>query len=613
MTPSVVQTLLGKPFTLLFSGRGTWSEDASALLLYEPERILTALTSQDVPGLLDEVEAEERRGQFVAGYLSYEAGSAFGLSTHAPSTSLPLAWMAVYPPGHVQNLTPNDLPTALTPPSIFVTGEHLNVTRASYESAIGTIRELIAAGDTYQVNYTCHARFLLEVDPWELFLALLDSHPVPYAAYLNLGEGQIVSLSPELFLKRRGQMLESKPMKGTIPRGRTQEEDVAFAETLQGSEKDRAENLMITDMVRNDLGRICRTGSVHWPAVFQVEKYRSLMQMTSTVVGEMREDVGLRGVFEATFPGASVTGAPKHRTMEIIRELEPEPRGAYTGAIGLFLPGGDFTSSLAIRTLVHKGGSFDLGLGGGIVWDSRPQSEYEEALLKSRFLSTITPGLTLFETMLLDGSRTYRFKAEHVKRLGDSAQYWDFPFDPCRTIRQLTQFARGVTLVPAVVRLELRADGSTNLRARQLPPSPGSPVRVLLAQQSTDSSDRFLYHKTNRRAFYEAERDEATGSGFFEVIFANERGFVTEGAITNLFARLGESWVTPPVYDGLLPGIWRESFARQVGAQERSLTVADLQVADEIVIGNSVRGDIPVGELWKGRERLWPLGGVPRD
>ena len=608
MTPSDWQASLGKPRTLLFSGHGTWSGGSSALLLYEPRRVLTALTPEEVLGLLDEVEAEQRRGRFVAGYLSYEAGAAFGLSTHPPSLRVPLAWMAVYSAEHVRELVPRDLPAAVTAPSLLLAGKDLNVSRWSYEDAIGKIRELIAAGDTYQVNYTCHARFSLDVHPWELFLALLDSHPVPYAAYLDLGDAQVLSVSPELFLSRREEILESRPMKGTIRRGRTQAEDMAFAAALQGSEKDRAENLMITDMVRNDLGRICRIGSVRWPAVFSLEKYRSLWQMTSTVMGEIREGVGLRDLFEATFPGASVTGAPKHRTMEIIRDLEPEPRGLYTGVVGLFMPGGDFTCNLAIRTLLHQGGCFDLGLGGGIVWDSRPDSEYEEVLLKSRFLSGTTTGLTLFETMLLDESRSYRFAAEHWERLNRSAEYWGFPFDLRRTKRRMTEFARQATPLPAVVRLELRADGSTALEARELPPPPRSPVRLLVAGATTDSADRFLYHKTSQRAFYDAERVQATRSGFAEVIFTNERGCVTEGAITNLFARFGTRWVTPPVLDGLLPGIWRGHFARRVGAREQSVSLAELRTADEIVVGNSVRGSLAIEEVWRDGEVLWRVG-----
>jgi len=598
----------GRPGSAFFCGGGTWSDELCPLLLDRPGRVLTAATAEEVPGLLDQIEDEQGRGNFVAGYVSYEAGGAFGLATHAASDLVPLAWMRVYPLSRVQVRLPAEAGSTAIAPSLVLTGEHLNVGRAEYDGAIRKIREYIAAGDSYQVNYTCHARFDLDVDPGALFSALLESHPVPYAAYLDLGDAQILSLSPELFLSRRGRILESRPMKGTISRGRTLEEDALQAHTLAASEKERAENLMITDMVRNDLGRVCRVGSLRWPSLFAIERYRSLFQMTSTVVGEMREDVRLRDVFAAAFPGASVTGAPKHRTMEIIRELEPEPRGVYTGAICLFLPGGDFTCSLAIRTLVHRSGLFDLGLGGGIVWDSRAESEYEEVLLKSRFLSNITPSLRLLETMLLDDSRTYRFVPEHFARLRRSAEYWGFPFDERSAGERMTELAKRGGPVPAAVRLDLRADGTMSLGARRLSKGSRSPARLLLAECSTDSGDRFLYHKTNRRATYDNERERALASGFFEVIFRNERGCLTEGAITNLFARFGDRWRTPPVADGLLPGIWRESFARQVNAEERSITVEELKAADAIVIGNSVRGCAGVEEVWKNGEPIWPPG-----
>jgi len=607
VAPQDWRSSLESPCSALFCGPGTWSDGVPALLLCEPDRVLEAATPGDLPDLLDQVEAEQARGNFVAGYLSYEAGAAFGLSTHPPSSAIPLAWMAVYPPAHVRRFPLPDWAPGWQPPSIEVSGEHLNVSRAVYQSAIREIRELIAAGDTYQVNYTCHAKFSLDVRPSLLFLALVSSHPVPFAAYLNLGKAQILSLSPELFLSRRGEVLESRPMKGTHRRGRTQAEDQAFAHRLEASEKDRAELLMITDMVRNDLGSICRTGSVRWPALFRTEKYRSVWQMTSTVLGELPPEVRLRDVFRGTFPGASVTGAPKHRTMEIIRGLEPEPRGVYTGAIGLFMPGGDFTCNLAIRTLVHRQGRFDLGLGGGIVWDSRPDGEYEEALLKSRFLSDITPELRLFETMLLDDCREYVFEAEHLERLAGSARYWDFRFDGAPARRELADLAKRAVEVPAVARLELGAGGEMTLDSRDLPPAPAGPVRVVLAATATASGDRFLYHKTDRRALYDDERRVATESGYYEVCFCNERGHITEGAITNVFVRFGHEWVTPPILDGLLAGIWRAWFVRQTGAVERSFARAELSGADEIVIGNSVRGAVAVGEVWCDGCMVWPI------
>jgi para-aminobenzoate synthetase / 4-amino-4-deoxychorismate lyase len=586
--------------------------------------VLVAGSAAEVRPFFEEIEAAQADGRFVAGYLSYEAGAAFGLATRAPAgiAGMPLAYAAVYVPqdvtavSHAQvregGLLGGPLPRTPTP-----RGFRLSVTRREYGLAIARVRDLIAAGDTYQVNYTCHARFTVDVDPLRYFLTLALAHPVPYAAYLGLDETkhdvQMLSLSPELFLSRRGDLLESRPMKGTRPRGRTLEEDEAFKRELMESEKDRAENLMITDMVRNDVGRVCEIGSIRWPEVFSVERYRSVWQMTSTVTGTLPtggKRPSLGDVMEAVFPAASITGAPKYHTMEIIREVEREPRGVYTGAVCLFLPGGDFTCNVAIRTLVHQRGAIDLGLGGGIVWDSRAGDEYEEARVKGRFLYNGVPDLRLFETLLLDGNG-YAFEVKHLVRLGRSAEYWGFPFDRERARSELAAFATsvaggsaegalcgaGARRVPLVVRLELDTDGRLTIVPREVAPSPDGPVPVLVSRRRTDPGDRFLYHKTSRRELYDGERRRAAARGFYEVIFCNTKGHVTEGAITSIFARFGEQWVTPPVGDGLLPGIWRECYLRETDGSEASLTLADLRAADEVVIGSSVRGRVMVGRI----------------
>jgi len=296
----------------------------------------------------------------VAGFMCYEAGRAFGLDTHEPSDLVPLFWFGVYGEEAVGGVTDPDLSRSVTAPTAVVgpiPDMRLNVTRDEYVAAIARIKDYIAAGDTYQVNYTCHARFEADLDPVDYFLAMVDSHPVPYAAYLDIGEAQIISVSPELLLEKRGPMLTTKPMKGTRKRGRTPEEDAALREELTTSLKDRAENLMIVDMMRNDLGRICEIGSVAVPVLFAAEQYGSVWQMTTTVTGRLRSGTSLGDIMAAILPGSSVTGAPKRRTMEIIRELEGEPRGVYCGAVGLWLPNGDFTFNLPIRTLVHRGGS----------------------------------------------------------------------------------------------------------------------------------------------------------------------------------------------------------------------------------------------------------------
>ena len=431
----------GGPGTAVFAGGGAWwprGQQAErdhapdpTLVLTQPKRVLVAHSAAEVGALLAAVDEEQSRGNYVAGYLAYEAGAAFGLATKtdrsltrpndatsgraasgsaAPSGadwagspggelvpgSVPLAWMGVYPPANALSIDRPGQSAALrssaqagreTGPSEPI----LDVTFEEYVAAIACVREFIAAGDTYQANYTVRARFDLRQDPLAYFLERSLSHPVPYAAYLDLGPAQVISLSPELFLRRRGDALESRPMKGTRPRGTTVAADIDLAYELIGSEKDRAEDLMIVDMVRNDLGRVSRPGTVTVPALFTVEPYGTVWQMSSTVMGRLLPEAGVATIMAATFPGASITGAPKHHTMEIIRDLEAEPRGVYTGFVGLFLPGGDFTCNLCIRTLIHREGRCLLGVGSGVVWDSDAAEEYEETLTKAAFAFPARP------------------------------------------------------------------------------------------------------------------------------------------------------------------------------------------------------------------------------
>jgi para-aminobenzoate synthetase / 4-amino-4-deoxychorismate lyase len=617
--------------TAIIAGGGAWlprrqrsggPRGDEALILTDPCRALVARTADEIPALLDDVGAEQARGRYVVGYVAYEAGAAFGLTVKSPD-SLPLAWMAAYPAESVRRLSGGDWGDLLdavdgskVARAVLESETRLSVSHEHYIDAITHIKGLIAAGDTYQVNYTVRARFDLDMDPLDYFLALVVRQPVPYAAYLDIGEAQILSLSPELFLRRQGRWVESRPMKGTRPRGDNLEEDAALAYELISSEKDRAENLMIVDMVRNDLGRVSRAGSVRVPALFAVEPYRTVWQMTSAVVGKVRRDARLREIMAATFPGASITGAPKHHTMEIIDRLETEPRGVYTGTVGLFLPDGGFTCNLAIRTLIHERGSFRLGVGSGIVWDSDPEDEYQETLIKASF--ALPPpgscwesmpaaeriraaGIGLFETILLEAGRSgheverqavlsrYRQLSRHLDRMAASAAQLGFSFDRAAAESDLTELAR-FTDESVVVRLGLSLDGELRPTARPVPERAQAPIALMVSPFRTDPGDPLLVHKTTARYLYDQERQRALASGCHEALFLNRIGHVTEGAITNVFARFGHSWATPPVEDGLLPGIWRADFFREKGARERSLTLDDLLLADEIVMGNSVRG-----------------------
>ncbi len=600
----------------------------------DPLRVLVATEPADVQPLLAEVQAYQKQGRFVAGYLAYEAGAAFGLNIRDGSAgalpdgalacnAIPLAWMAVYPadsavivPADEWALYLDSLDVSRAGRLLKETRPDLNVSKDEYREAIRRVREFIAAGDTYQVNYTVRARYRLagpgaldRLDPLEYFLALLVRQPVPYAAYLDLGDTQVISLSPELFLRRDGDRLESRPMKGTRPRGQTHVADVALAHEVVETEKERAENLMIVDMVRNDLGRVCRIGSVHVPVLYALEPYRTVWQMTSTVQGELESGASLIDIMRAVFPGASITGAPKHHTMEIIAEVETEPRGVYTGTVALFSPGGDFTGNIGIRTIIHRDGECTLGVGSGIVWDASAPAEYEETLAKAAFALPSPSGgwrpqgteaaeddLRLFETMLLDEDGYYRYLDDHLTRLAASASVLGFPFDMEAAAMALDRMARSA-FGPLVVRLDVDRSGIMELSTRPLPTPPDTPVALLVSPFRMDPDDDLLAHKTSSRGFYDREYRRAVAEGCFDALFINRLDFVTEGAITSLFARFGETWVTPPLGDGLLPGIWRAHFLAQAGAQERSLTLIELLEADEVVVGNSVRGKIPVATL----------------
>ncbi len=596
-----ISQLLERPGSALLSGRGTWTDDTAAIVLSEPLEVVSTCQPAQFSKVLEVAEGWQAAGRWVVGYAGYEAGAAFGLPNHPPESIAPLAWFACYSSSTVEYPDRDALQPSGPQPELGGIEVALNVDQDEYLAAISRIKELIAAGDTYQVNYTCRAVFEEEIDPVAYFLAMIRAHPVPYAAFINLGEAQILSMSPEVFLQRRGDLLLSKPMKGTRKRGGTPEEDAALARDLVTAEKDRAENLMIVDMVRNDLGRISRVGSVRVPALFEAEKYRTVWQMTTTVTGEVRGDVSLGEIFAATFPGASITGAPKYRTMEIIRELEPDPRGVYCGALGVLPPGtedrpSDFTFNLPIRTLVHRDGRLRLGIGAGIVWDSDPNSEYEETLLKSHFAFRLEPVLHLFETILFNETGEFVYLEDHLTRLCRSADHFGFPCELREIRERLSCVVREID-PPAVVRVELDEGGEISAHPRPLPDPLLEPIRVVLSDRRTDASERLLQHKTSRRDLYDVERARWIERGFDEVIFANADGNITEGAITNLFVRFGNDWVTPPITDGLLPGIWRRRFLGEKEAEERSIAPEELAEAEEIIVGNSVRGAIRVGEV----------------
>jgi len=464
---------------------------------------------------------------------------------------------------------------------------------ADYVAAVERIRAYIAAGDCYQVNFTFPLHFATYGDPLALYARLRHQQPTRHGGLLRLPGRTVLCLSPELFVEREGDDLVCRPMKGTAPRGATPAEDAQRQAALQVSEKDRAENVMIVDLLRNDLGRVAPPGAVRVDQLFAIETYPTLLQMTSTVRARA-PGATPAAVLGALFPCGSITGAPKVRAMQIIRELEREPRGLYTGSLGFVGPEGRFRSNVAIRTLeLAADGRGRMGVGSGIVIDSEPAREYAECLLKARFLSAGDPGFLLIETLRLDGG-VYPRLAGHLARLTASAHSLGFACDPTAVRRALEQ--QGATAGAGVhrVRLTLSHAGALTITSAPFADRAG-PWRLCLAAEPIDSRRLLQRHKTTARAVYDAALARVSGDpDVFDVLFLNERGEVAEGARSNVFVRLGGHWLTPPLGAGVLPGVLRGELLAAGTVTEGVISVEALRNAEEIRCGNALRGWWPV-------------------
>jgi para-aminobenzoate synthetase/4-amino-4-deoxychorismate lyase len=487
-----------------------------------------------------------------------------------------------------------------------------SVDRAEFMQAIARIHEAIAAGETYQVNYTYRLHGQAYGSPTSLYRALRARQPVSYGALVVLPDDggrvtHVLSRSPELFLRHESGLLTARPMKGTAARHSPPEGDSETARLLAEDIKNRAENLMIVDLLRNDLGRVALIGSVKVPALFAIEPYATLFQMTSTVQARLRPEIGMPDLLRAVFPCGSITGAPKHHTMELIAGLESTPRGLYCGAIGwVDAPKGgarcgDFCLSVAIRTLSLGPASrglrpLVLGIGAGIVQDSRAVDEFDECLLKARFLTGVDPGFELFETMLVTPGGGIRHFERHLDRLSNSARVLGFALDRSAVLTALR--VRSATLVPGTayrLRLALAHDGRFELSHAPLQRLPEAPAGLLIAPAALPDANPLAAHKTTLRRAYDAGVRAAEQTGAFDSLFFTRDGRLVEGGRSSVFLRLGGRWWTPPLGDGALPGVMRGILLDDPAwhAAERSLTLDDLLNAQEIVVCNALRGALP--------------------
>jgi para-aminobenzoate synthetase/4-amino-4-deoxychorismate lyase len=562
-------------------------ENGQWLYFTQPQQVIQARAVNEVLPALQRIQTlvEEKRWH-AAGFLSYEAAPAFdeALETKA-ADDFPLLWFGLYAAPRVVSLPqPASPKPALTwSPS---------VDRQTYADAIAQIKEYIASGYTYQVNYTMRLRAPFEASPWEFFLHLAQ-HQNNHAAYLDTGRWVIASASPEQFFTLKGETITCRPMKGTMPRGRTMREDQEQAQRLKDSEKNRAENVMIVDMIRNDLSRIARVGSVRVPELFVAEKYPTLWQMTSTITAVT--GAPLTEIFKALFPCASITGAPKVSTMKIIAALETTPRYIYSGSIGFMAPERRASFNVAIRTawIDRHTRSIEYGTGGGIVWDSTSADEYAEALLKTRVLTETFPSFSLLETMRWTPTEGFFLRQKHIARLLESAEYFDFPILGSASGRDvlesfLDEIASAFTS-PQRVRLLLTRNGTLKFEAQALSMDTSRPsLKAALARQPIHSTNPFLFHKTTYRDMYTTAQQEVPG--YDDVLLYNERGELTEFTLGNLLVRIGDRLYTPPVSCGLLPGTFRAYLLETGQAEERVILREELNACTEIFRINSVRG-----------------------
>jgi para-aminobenzoate synthetase/4-amino-4-deoxychorismate lyase len=630
-------------------------------LFTAPLRVLIANHPDELPNLFVEIERAVASGLYAAGYFSYECGAFFeptaaAINPLVQSPQPPLAWFGIYLSPHIfdhatgalltDNLPPLAKLHALPGPDP-VLNCTLDLTEQQYAQRIEQIHAWIRAGDVYQLNFTIPINVHAPGSSAAIYRRLRSLQPAPYSAFLHTQpDHRILSFSPELFFKVEGEhadkppvphpydfvpsqgweskvplrSITTRPMKGTASRGRTTAEDRTQSHWLANDPKNRAENVMIVDLLRNDLGRLCAFGSVRASHLFAVERYPTLWQMTSTITGELRPEAGFQEIFRALFPCGSITGAPKIRAVQLISQLEQQPRGVYTGAIGFFSRE-ETVFNVAIRTLVLDGERGAMGVGSGIVIDSKPADEWRECLLKAEFLTqaATTPAhpapdsFSLVETLIWRGE--YPLIELHLDRLEDSAAYFAFPFNRAQTRTVLeAHFADSLTghpraagadslsqtHAPHKVRLLLKSDGGLQITSEPIPAPSNKPLRVRIAAQRIDPQDPMYFHKTAHRPLYAEALQAATQAGYDDALFLNNRGEVTEAAIHNLFIEKDGNFLTPPIDCGVLPGIQRRHILEtNPHARESILTIEDLHQAEAVYLCNAVRGLRPAVIDWQ--------------
>ncbi len=582
-------------------------EKAKSYLFYNPTNIIKISQNKDITELLKQIDSE-LKDKYCYCMLNYELG--YWLENKFDFTfdeSTEFGEFVFFEKTNVQEIKTKKIKHDLLFPQNKlkpVKNVRLNTRKKEYVNNINKIKNYIAEGDTYQVNYTLKAEYELNVDIVLLINFMIFMQSAKYIAIINCGDNIVISVSPELFFKIKGNKISVAPMKGTIKRGINLADDKLNKTTLLSNEKEQAENLMIVDLMRNDLGRFAETGSVEVKELFKVEKYETLYQMISIINAKIK-NVKFSDVILKMFPCGSITGAPKIRTMEIIKELETENRGIYTGGIG-FAMGNNVALNVAIRTLVinkekRKG---LLGLGSGIVWDGIANNEFEEVILKADFLTKPFEYYELFESVLAEGKKIFLFE-EHLNRLEKSAEYFLFKYNKKEIKKRVYALIESIDYDKYKIKITLNKWGDIKLDCVKLEQN-NVEIKVVISEKRTNSKNKFQYFKTTLRNIYDKELSKYKKKGFGEVLFLNENDFISEGSYTNIFVEYKEEFNTPPINAGILNGIYRKYLLKKLkNAKENDITMNDLKNADSVFVCNSVRKQINVSEVWYKGECIW--------
>jgi len=581
-------------FFFLFETSYFDSNNYKSYVFLNPCEILQTNDPNNVFPILKRLDKISKQ-YYLAGFFSYESGYVFQ-NRPFPNPSTPLLSFGVFKQENVYcfdhktgtwDKAPPFLTTDTKQQKNFVKNVKLNISFDVYKKKLKSIYKYIEQGETYQTNFTDFMSFKYSGAGLDLYQKLKGLQPVPYSAYLKIQDKEILSFSPELFFRREGPKLVLKPMKGTIKRGRTTKEDKKQVQNLLSSEKEKAENLMIVDLARNDLGKIAEIGSVKVEKLFTIEKYKSLFQMTSTITGILKKPISYSTIFKSLFPSGSVTGAPKKRTMEIIQSLEKNPRGIYCGALGFTTPEDRAIFNIPIRTIELSQGNGKMGVGSGITYSSKIKKEYEECLLKTQFLTHSSKKFSLIESIRWEGELL--FLNEHLKRLKDSAEYFQFVYDEEYIRFELNKIKFPEKNKIYKIRILLSEKGEIQITIKPLRLDKKSKQKICLSSKKTNSQNVFLYHKTTNREMYNKKYEKVQKKGYYDVLFCNENKELTEGSRNNVFLRIQGQWFSPPLKSGLLNGIYREKMLDKKQAKEKVLYKKDLFNADKIILTNSVR------------------------